>query len=66
MDSKIENLVTEGELRELFGMSKEGIGLLRTDEELPYLKITRTKRLYLENDVLKWLENRRVVANKGE
>jgi len=56
---KIQNLITEDELKELFGISKPTLSRLRLEEGLPYLRISMTRRLYLESDVIDWLIGRR-------
>ena len=60
---KIENLVTEPVLCELFGCKKNQLARLRNEARLPFLKVTRTTRLYLESDVMDWLLKRRKVLN---
>ena len=63
---KIENLVTESVLCELFGCKKNQLARLRNEARLPFLKITRTNRLYLESDVMEWLLVRKKVLNASE
>lgn len=63
---KVADLITEPDLCELFGCKKSQVARLRNDGRLPFLKITRTNRLYLESDVIKWLLARRKVLNVSE
>ena len=63
---RVENLITESDLCELFGCKKNQLARLRNEARLPFLKITRTNRLYLESDVIKWLLERRMVLNASE
>jgi len=63
---RVENLITESDLCELFGCKKSQLARLRNEVRLPFLKITRTSRLYLESDVMKWLLERRMVLNVSE
>ena len=63
---KVENLITEPDLCELFGCKKEQLARLRNGSKLPFLKITRTNRLYLESDVMEWLLSRRKILNVSE
>ena len=58
---KVENLITESDLCELFGCNKNQLARLRNDAGLPFLKITKTSRLYLESDVMEWLLTQRRV-----
>ncbi len=62
----VENLITESELLELFGVSKNVLGRLRREQRLPFLQITRTKRLYLESSTMAWLKARKMVLNVAE
>ena len=61
----IENLITEKDLAELFGISKNALDQLRYDG-LPYLKVNTRSRLYLESDIMAWLLSRKMVLNQGE
>ena len=63
---KIENLVTEPDLCELFGCTKDQLSRLRSEEQFPFLKITRKQRLYLESDVIGWLLSRRKILNASD
>ena len=63
---RVENLITESNLCELFGCKKNQLARLRNGARLPFLKITRTNRLYLESDVMEWLLARKKVLNASE
>ena len=56
----IQNLLTENELCELLGVKRETISVYRNEQGLPFLKVSNTRRLYLEEDVIEWLLARRV------
>ena len=60
---KIENLITESDLCELFGVNKDALGRLRNTKKLPFLRITKNTRLYLESDIMEWLIENRTVMN---
>jgi len=47
------------EMENLFGVTKEQLGRLRTTEGLPYIRVNQRIQLYLEDDVLAWLKQRR-------
>ena len=69
MDKKelsLENVIPEEELLKLFGIKKAGLGDLRRRHKLPFLKIDNQRRVYLEQDVIEWLLNRRKVLNSSE
>ena len=63
---RVENLITESDLCELFGCKRNQLARLRNEAQLPFLKITRTSRLYLESDVMGWLLDRRSILNASE
>ena len=63
---RVENLITESDLCELFGCKKNQLARLRNEAQLPFLKITRTSRLYLESDVIDWLLANRKVLNASD
>jgi len=56
---RIQNLLTEKELGELFGMNEKQLHRLRYDMELPFIRVTQRHRLYLESDIMNWLLQRR-------
>jgi len=62
----LQNVLTEKEAAELLGLSKSQLSTLRTEERLPFLKINRNCRLYLEGDLVTWLKSRKVVLNRNE
>ena len=63
---RVENLITEQTLCELFGCTKSQLSRYRSGEHLPFLSIDRNRRLYLEADVMTWLLSRRKVLNVAE
>ena len=60
----LQNVLTEEELRKLLGLTKSQLSDLRNKEQLPFLKINRTSRLYLESDLMNWLRGRKVVIDQ--
>lgn len=60
---KIQELLTDKDLEELFAVKRATLADYRRDG-LPYLKISGTRRLYLESDVMDWLISRRVKATE--
>jgi len=63
-DEGLKNVLTESEFQELLNLKKSQIAVLRLEKRLPFLKISKTSRLYLESDVFAWLKNRRTVLNE--
>ena len=60
----IKNVITEDELIDLFGISKANLDDLRYNYKLPFYKINKLSRVYLEQDVIDWLVPRKQVLNK--
>ena len=60
----VENLIQEDALCEILTCTKGQLARLRNEENLPFVKISRYCRVYLEPDLMKWLKNRSVVLNK--
>lgn len=64
VQESLENILTEGEILKLTGLTKSQLGEMRNNEKFPFLKINRNNRLYLESDVVEWFKGRRTVLNK--
>ena len=62
----INELLTEKELLELFGIKKESLDYLRREKHLLFLKVGTTIRLYHQRSIMKWLMAREVVLNAAE
>ena len=65
-EETLENILTEGEILKLTGLTKSQLGEMRNREGFPFLKINRNNRLYLESDVVAWFKGRRTVLNIAE
>jgi len=66
LQETLQNVLTEEELKKLLGLTKNQLAELRTNGQMPFLKINRTSRLYLESDLMTWLRGRKVVLNRNE
>ena len=60
----LKNILTESELMELLGLKKSQMAALRLEKRLPFLRISKTSRLYLESDVFDWLKKQSTVLNE--
>ena len=60
----LKNILTEIELMELLGLKKSQMAALRLEKRLPFLRISKTSRLYLESDVFNWLKKQSTVLNE--
>ena len=61
----INELLTEKELLALFGIKKESLDYLRREQQLPFLKIGNTTRLYHQRSIMNWLMGRETVLNRA-
>ena len=61
----LKDVMTELELTKVLGVSKQGLYRLRTERELPFIQISNRSRLYLESDIMVWLERQKKVLNRG-
>ena len=67
-DRQLRNLndvLTEKELLDLLGTTRNALDRLRRDCKLPFCQISRTNRVYLVRDVLDFIERHRVVLNSA-
>ena len=62
----LQNVLTEKEVENLLGLTKNQLSTLRNEERLPFLKVNRNCRLYLESDLVDWLKARKLVMNRNE
>ena len=58
------DVMTEPELLDLFGIKKNALDDLRYRHQLPFCRVTKNTRMYLVKAVLKFLQNRRTVLNQ--
>ena len=63
-NTTLQNVLTEQDLCELLGMTKEQIGSLRREKHLPFIKLTERSRLYFEQDVIEFFRKQRVVLDR--
>jgi len=61
----LQNILTEAEVLKILGLNKLQLGILRTNQKLPFLKVNRNCRLYLERDLVEWLKAQRTVTNSA-
>lgn len=58
----LQVIVTEAELLKLTGLKKANLAHFRNSERLPYIRLTKTCRLYIESDIVEWLRRHRVLT----
>lgn len=57
-----QEVYPEGALLEALGLQKEVLDELRRNKGFPFVRINVRKRLYLRDEVLKWLEEHSVTV----
>ena len=62
----LQNILTEEEVLKLTGLNKNQLAECRNSRRLPFLKISRNCRLYLESDLVTWFKGSRMILNTGE
>jgi DNA-binding Xre family transcriptional regulator len=65
-DITLSNVLTENDLCELLGMKKEQLADLRNQKKLPFIRLSKTRRLYFEQDLIKFFQSLRTVLNEDE
>jgi hypothetical protein len=63
LPNPLANVLTENELCDLLGLKLGQVGILRRDNQLPFVKISRTSRLYLVDELMKWFQKRLVILD---
>jgi predicted DNA-binding transcriptional regulator AlpA len=54
-----QDVLSEADVLDVFGMKKSQLDRLRRDQGFPYVKLTNTNRVYLFSDVAEWLSRHR-------
>jgi len=55
-----DHVLSEVDLLELLNIEKPALDELRRKKGLPYIRLSRTSRVYLSEDVVKWLREQRL------
>ena len=61
MSRNYQEVANEKEILEILGIKKDALTRLRK-QGFPFVRLSRTSRVYIATDVLNWLQNR----SKGE
>jgi len=61
----LEGVLSEAEVQELFGVTRDQLSELRLKKALPFVRINQKARVYLATDIMGWLYTQRVVLNSG-
>ena len=61
----LAGILTEEELKEILGVSKEQLSSLRNYKQLPFVPLSSRKRIYLESDLMSWFKGLSMALNKG-
>jgi len=65
-DITLQNVLTEKDLLDLLGMTKEQVADLRNRKGLPFIKVSQRNRLYFDNDIIQFFKTQRMVLNRAE
>lgn len=57
-------ILQEGDVAVMLGISLEQLKVLRQRRGLPFLRVDAIHQVYLESDIVGWLENRRVILGE--
>jgi predicted DNA-binding transcriptional regulator AlpA len=60
----LSEILTEAEVIDLLGIKKTGLDRLRRDKKFPFCKLTNFNRVYLVNDILEFIESKRMVVDR--
>ena len=65
MSEMLQGMITEDELSKLLNLKPRELRFLRAAKGLPYVRLSRTKRVYLEEDLMNFFKSHRTVADVG-
>ena len=60
----LNEILTEKEVIELLGIKKTGLDRLRREKKFPFCKLTTFNRVYFVNDILNFIESKRMILDK--
>ena len=63
MSEMLQGMITEEELLKLLNVKPSELAHLRNEKGLPYVRFSRTRRIYLEEDLMEWFKNHRVMSD---
>lgn len=66
VEKPLDQVLTETELGELFGLNVNQISGLRRQKHLPFIQVTQRRRLYFVSDILYWCQRNRQVLNVAD
>ena len=66
MSEMLKGMITEEELLKLMSLKPSELSYLRREKGLPFVKLTVRTRVYLEDDLMKWFKQHRIILNKAE
>ena len=53
-----KKILTEAQICKLFNIDDRGLGKLRSEYKLPFIRVDRFRRLYYEHRIFEWLDQR--------
>ena len=61
----MNDVLTEKEVLDLLGIKRSALDRFRHNDKLPFCKISRTNRIYIVQDVLDFIADKRTILNRG-
>ena len=59
MSEMLKGMITEQELMKLMGLKPSELNYLRREKGMPFVSLSKTKRVYLEDDLMNWFKKNR-------
>lgn len=61
----MDDILTEKEVLELLGIKRSALDRFRHNDKLPFCMISRVNRIYLVQDILDFIADKRIILNRG-
>ena len=65
MSEMLKGMVTEGELLKLMNLKPSELSYLRREKGMPFVRLSKSKRVYLEEDLMAWFRKNRYSEMSG-
>jgi hypothetical protein len=61
-DAMLKGMITEEELMKVMGLKPSELRYLRVEKGMPFVQLSKTKRVYLEDDLMDWFRKNRTTS----
>jgi DNA-binding transcriptional MerR regulator len=62
----LKGMITEEELSKLLRLKPTELRYLRAEKGMPFVRLSKTRRVYLEDDLMEWFKKNRVTQKPEE